>query len=367
MHICLAGAKSFPPRIGGIEVFTYEIGRRLAADGVKVTVVVPKMAGESRTDLIEGVSVQRVRALHNRFLLKVSMTPGLFGAAVKAKPDILHANDPPSGVVSMTKAEWSASVMTVHGIGVVASEWPTPFRQGGKALQTIAVKGVTRTVTTDMATASILKRHRDDILVIPPGVDLNAFGRSGYPKPASLSDDKVNVLFVGRLTKGKGADLFLGSFSHMDPKVLASIKFTIIGDGPLRGLANAVNLPKETVSWLGEIPHDKIAQYFAHADLVVIPSRSEGVPISMLEAMSANVPVVSTAVGGIAAYFDDRHLTRIESPKPENVARAVEAAINDRQTTQRKAAAARDVVVSTFSWDTIARKYLGLYEEVLRL
>ena len=361
MHICLVGAKSCPPEIGGIEVFAFEIGRRLVSNGAKVTVIVPRRDSLKETELVDGISVRRIRALNNRHVLKVSMMPEVLRVAARIEPDVFHANDPPSGVVSLMSSRWRSRVLTVHGMGVIPSEWSTPFRQGGLLLQRIAVKGATAVTTTDARTASMLSGLRKDVVVIPSGVDTRLFRKGAASRPNSLEVGRTNILYVGRLTMGKGFDMLIGSLDHLRPDILAEIRLTVIGDGPLARIVTAA----KSVNWIGEVLHKDIPPYLANADLLVIPSRSEGLPISMLEAMSSGLPVVSTMVGGIGTYFNDDHLTRIETLTPEGVARAIERAIDSRNLIESKAKTARELVESQFSWDRVADMYLRLYEKTL--
>ncbi len=365
MRICIAGAKSCPPEIGGIEVFAFEVGRRLVSQGTDVTVIVPRRGNKMRKEEIEGMTVRRVLAVNTRHALKVSMMPAELMVASGTRPDVFHANDPPSGVIARLSSRWKASVLTVHGLGVIPSEWSTPFRQAGLLLQRLAVRGATSVVTTDNKTALALGHYRPDIDVIPSGVDAKLFRRHGYTRPNRLEPDRINVLYVGRLTKGKGYDLLIDSLNHMRPDVLARIRLTVIGNGPLPAESMTTNTHPDVLNWIGEIPHKDIPPYFANADMLVVPSRSEGLPISILEAMSAELPVVSSTVGGIGTYFDERYLTKINSITPEGVAKAIENAVDNRAKIQMKAGAARELVESQFTWDRVTDLYLRLYEKSL--
>lgn len=365
MRICIVGPKSCPPEIGGIEVFAYEIGKRLAARGAEVTVVVPRGHGLANEQEIEGIRIVRVRAARNRFALKVSMIPDQIATAVRREPDVLHANDASSGVAALLRLRWRSSVLTVHGTGVSPHEWPPPFRQGAKLLQRLAVVGADAVTTTDEVTASLLRAYREEIRIIPPGVDTSLFSKGLHPKPDVFDNGKVNLLHVGRLAKVKGTDLLVDSVKLLPKEIRDALSLKVIGDGPLAPLVREAARSYPMVEWLGEVPHDRIAPYFAHADMFVMPSRSEGLPISMLEAMSCSVPVVGTVVGGIGTYFDDRHLTKIAAPTAEAVAASIEGAVRDRSGITRKSVEAKALVDARFSWDVIAEQYARLYDETV--
>lgn len=364
MHVCYLGPKSCPPKIGGIEVFVFEIGRRLASKGVEVTVLTAARADEVVAEQVEGMNVRRIRALDNRHTLKVSMIPGQLIAASRLKPDVLHANDPPSGVMALTRMGWSKVVFTVHGVGVSPSEWPSPIRQGGRLLQRIATRGADVLTVTDDVTATRLVKDREQVLVIPPGVDVHQFRVGAHPMPPGYDAEKINLLFAGRLTKVKGVDLLVEGVKLLPPEILGKLKITVIGDGPMAPLVHILAADLQNVTWFRYVPHSSIAPYFTNANLFIVPSRSEGLPISMLEAMSSGVPVISSLVGGIGSYFSDDHLTRIGSLTPKGIAEAIEFAVSNQPVVKRKARHACELVRSNFSWDRIAEEYLRIYQSI---
>lgn len=364
MHVCYAGPKSCPPEIGGIEVFVFEIGRRLASKGIKISVLVPGKKGSAKNDEVEGMRVRNVAAINNRYALKVSMMPQLLKAASRMKPDIFHANDAPSGVVGLARKHWKKTVFTVHGIGVGISEWPFPMRQGARLMQRIATRGADAVTTTDHFTAAWLRKDRDEIYVIPPGVDTQRFQAGAFPSPPCYDSEKTNLLFAGRLTRVKGVDLLVDALRLIPSEDLEKLNVTIIGEGPLAPLVREAARDLKNVHWLRSIPHADIPPYFTNADFFVMPSRSEGLPISMLEAMSSGVPVIGSVVGGISSYFDDNHLNVIGSLTPEGVAQAVLLSISNRSVAEQKARTACQLVRSNFSWDRIAERYLQVYQEL---
>jgi len=105
-------------------------------------------------------------------------------------------------------------------------------------------------------------------------------------------DDPL-VLFVGRLERVKGADLL--------PKIAAKVKFpaiwVIAGEGPLRSMLQKT-MPKGT-RFLGVCPPETLASWYRAVRMLVIPSRKEGIPNAMLEALASDRPVVAAQVGGI--------------------------------------------------------------------
>jgi L-malate glycosyltransferase len=106
-----------------------------------------------------------------------------------------------------------------------------------------------------------------------------------------LEDDAIMALSVGRLHSVKGFDILAASLKARSHG--RKVRFFLVGDGPER--LQLANRPEWT--WLG--PRDDADQLIAASDLLVSPSRSEGLPQTVLQAMRAGVPVLATQVGGI--------------------------------------------------------------------
>ncbi len=359
MHLCITGPKTSPPGIGGVEVFSWELARRVAAKELEVTVIAGRLKGQPSVETIGKVEIQRVWSLGNRYLTKLSNMPGVSRALERIGPDVVHANDATSGFVATMGARRQRALVTIHGVGFSASDWPPPFRQGIRFFQQRAVRRAAAVAVTDDATASVLRGLRKDLAIVPPGVDTDVFRRGMYRWPDKLPQGRVNVLYVGRLTRVKGFDLLLDSWARLGPAFRSRATLTVIGGGPMA----AMIARSESVNWLGELPHESLPPYFASADVLVQPSRSEGLPISVLEAMASGLPVVSTSVGGLGTVFGDV-VTAIDEHTPGGVARALEKAFDDQRETQRKSLVALERVRQGFSWDAVAQKYIEIYERL---
>ncbi len=360
MHVCITGPKTCPPEIGGVEVFCWEIAKRVASRGVHVTVVSGRAKRQSRLETIQHVDIARMWSIRSRPFLKLSNMPGINRMLSRAAPDVVHANDATSGFVATNGARRGRSVVTVHGVGYATSDWPPPFRQGIRFFQQRAIRRAAVVVTTDEVTAAAIRPVRHPVEIIPPGVDTDIFRRGFYPWPDRMPQGKFNLLYVGRLTSVKGFDLLVEALDRLPPAVKSDVVLTVIGDGPMSRLAQGV----KSINWLGEMPHQALPPYLAHADLLVLPSRSEGLPITMLEAMSAELPVVCSLVGGISARFGNQEVNIIESLTPLGIADAVARAASDMSASRKKASMAADIVRKEFSWDSIAQSYIQIYERL---
>jgi len=136
------------------------------------------------------------------------------------------------------------------------------------------------------------------LAVIPNAVDLQRFAR-----PREVEPGKLTVLFIGRLTRQKGVDVLLRAARELSGRIDA--RFVVVGDGPdrmqLQHLATEFGL--RNVEFTG--PSQRVPELLAEADVLVLPSRWEGMPNVVLEALAARCPVVGTDVVGTRDLIRD--------------------------------------------------------------
>jgi sugar transferase (PEP-CTERM/EpsH1 system associated) len=181
--------------------------------------------------------------------------------------------------------------------------------------------------------------------------------------PAEFAEEDTLVIgTVGRIQPVKDQVTLLKAFAELVQRY-PHLRLAVIGDGPLlndlRGFAEALGITKLT--WLpgaiGNIP-DAMRRF----DVFVLPSLSEGISNTVLEAMASGVPVVATAVGGNLELVEDGYCGRLFPPGDvTTLARLLAGYIADPLLRQAHAVAARRVAVERFSLDTMVRKYQEIY------
>jgi glycosyltransferase involved in cell wall biosynthesis len=143
-------------------------------------------------------------------------------------------------------------------------------------------------------TAQTIKK---EVEMIPNGVDIDIF------KPAfkKNENDRVKLLFVGRLSEQKRVDYLIEALKNLVGDGLTDVCCEIIGDGPLKkellNLTNQLNL-KKYVKFLGWINRDDLLVHYQDADIFVLPSSDEGMPNVLLEAMAIGLPIIASNISG---------------------------------------------------------------------
>jgi len=169
---------------------------------------------------------------------------------------------------------------------------------------------------------------------------------------------------VGRLSPEKGVDLFLDACAVLVRKG-PTFSVLLAGDGPERARleARCRRLGLEScVRFLGQVHNVDVV--YRSLDLLVLPSRSEGLPNTLLEAMQADVPVVATAVGAVPEVVGTSSAARLVAPgSAAALVEAIERAVT--QGDSPEAAVARREVVSSFSLGRRLEAHVQVYRELL--
>jgi glycosyltransferase involved in cell wall biosynthesis len=206
--------------------------------------------------------------------------------------------------------------------------------------------------------------------VIPNGVSFEAFSKEPMPqeKLALLQklgkeEGEVRLVTVSRLVAKNAVDDIIRALSRL-PR---NVKLLILGSGSARSalerLARELDV-SERVTFLGDVPYERVPLYLHVSDIFVRPSRTEGMGNVFVEAMAAGLPVIATQEGGIAEFLFDRKKNpgrpatgwAVEKDSPEQIANTVMEILKGPEEAKRVVAQARALVQEKYEWDDIARK-----------
>ena len=204
------------------------------------------------------------------------------------------------------------------------------------------------------------------IAVVTNGVDTTRFqpaDRAAARAALGLAADAAILLVPARLEPRKDQVVLLAALSSLREAVPGA-QVLFAGGGPLAtvlpALAAATGLG-QAVRFLGL--RDDIPSLMAAADVVVLPSRMEGLPLAVLEAMACARPVVATAVGGVAEAVADGETGRlVPAGDPAALAAALAALLNDPDLAHAMGQQARQVALARFRIEAATERLMGLYD-----
>ena len=209
---------------------------------------------------------------------------------------------------------------------------------------------------------------RERVLVQHNGVDGARFqirSRAEARKSVGIEHDRPVIGYVGNIRPVKGSDVLIESMDHLAKQLgNADAELWIVGSGEIeaqvRARTTALGLDSR-VRFLGRQPHEAIPRWMSAVDVFCLPSRNEGCPNVILEALASGKPVVASRVGGIPELLtdgDNGYLVPAEDPAAlaEALAKALERTWDPE---------ALRATVMFLSWDAVALTYQKLLGEVL--
>lgn len=231
------------------------------------------------------------------------------------KPDIVHTHASKAGALGRRAANSLGIPVVLHTFhGHVFHSYFGTFktkiyksierRLASKSSGIIAISEIQKKELSQLHNIC----EESKIKVIPLGFDLSRFNaaknefRESTRVEFEIQENEVAVAIVGRLVPVKNHLLFINALGNLIKDLTVPVKVFIVGDGSERSnIEEAVqSLPKspllkiELTSWIQDI-----AKFNAGMDLICLTSNNEGTPVSLIEAQAANIPVITTDVGGV--------------------------------------------------------------------
>ncbi len=236
------------------------------------------------------------------------------------------------------------------------------------------IKGaaVIQVISEYLGTWPALRGYKGEVVMVRNGANPKNFTQfysdeelEAVKKDLGKKDGEVYLFIAARMVYQKAMDDIIKSLTLLP----ANVKFVIAGQGTdeemLRDLTKELEL-EDRVIFLGGLTRDEVPKYRNHivSDIVVHPSRSEGLGISVLSSMAARLPVVATQVGGFKDFiYDEKRnpdkLTTawvVDPDSPEQIAQAVKDILDHPEKAAEVTKNARDRIDSEFNWDLVAKK-----------
>lgn len=283
---------------GGGQKFVMDLAKGLNKEKFQVRVLVYYKKSNSIFDkFAEDNGIDTVY-LNKQIGFKLSFIREVKKEVKKFKPDIIHTHLDSMLYLLTSYKRKQVKLHTVHTL----AEKEARGIQGVVRFIAYKIRGVIPVGISDTAAESIVNTHhikRCKVPVVYNGVDC---ARYDIPR---VSSDKMRLISVGTIYSVKNFTFLVDCFAEVC-KELDNVHLTIVGDGVMRGQIEeqikALGI-EDKVRITGVV--SDVENYLADADIYVASSIFEGLPISMLEAMSAGLPVISTRVGGVPDIIKD--------------------------------------------------------------
>ena len=371
LRIAMFGHKRIPSREGGVEIVVEELSSRMAQLGHQVTCYnrgghhVGGAAFDAKAgDCCRGVRLKTVPTLDKKGLAAVTSSFFAAFAAAFSSADVVHIHaEGPAFMCWLPRLTGKRVVVTVHGLDWQREKWKGGFgakyiRLGEKAAVRFAHRIV---VLSRNVQQYFLDTYGVQTVWIPNGVT-----RPEKQPPVEISrqfglDEEEYILFLGRLVPEKGVHDLIGAFRSLD----TDKKLVIAGGGSdtdeyvrrLRELAAG----DERILFTGFVQGRLLEELYSNAYCYVLPSSVEGMPLSLLEAMSYGSCCLVSDIPECAEVVEDHALT-FPAGDVSALTQRLRLLIGDPAQAAAYRADAQRFVCGKYDWDDVTKKTLELYQ-----
>lgn len=356
----------FPPKwFAGTEIATYNIATHLAESKHEVHVVTSSDSGildfyEENGFCVHRATLPRVKVL-GMFLFAL----GSLKLIIKIRPEIVHAQNIMMGITGYL----SKKVLKIpYVVWCQGSDVYLPWflkKQISKIIlkNADAIMVLSQNMKNEIRT---LCECENKLIILPNGVNIEDF----RPHPRNYNSKmKKNLIFVGTLRPIKGVRYLIEAFKIISNK-RHDVQLNIVGDGEERDILERLTVSyglAESVNFIGGVSSNKIPEYLADADIFVLPSLSEGMPLVILEAMASGLPIIATGVGGLPDILQNGDNGFLVQPRSPGLIAEKILYLLENENVMREIAENNVTKVQQFSWRSVVERLERHYSHILSL
>lgn len=371
LKILMLGHKRIPSREGGIEVVVEELSTRMAALGYDVTCYNRKgdhVSGKefSTKPLREykGVKLKTVFTINKRGI--AAMSSSVVGAVCAAfgNYDVVHFHaEGPCVLLWLPRLMGKRCIVTVHGLDHQSLKWGKLASWYIRLGEKTAVRWANEIIVLSKGIQDyFLKERKRRTILIPNGVTFPA----GAGQKAVLIKEKYGldkddyVLFLGRIVPGKGLECLINAYKKVDTEK----KLVIAG-----GSSDTDEYMKEIqrlaasdsrILFTGFVQGQMMDELYSNAYVYTLPSLHEGMPLSLLEAMSyGNCCLVSDIAECVDVVEDKAVICKVNDE--EDLWEKLQMLIQDEGLVQQYKSGAANYICKKYNWDDVVQQTLKIY------
>ena len=370
LKVAMIGHKRIPSREGGVEIVVEELSTRMIDLGHQVTCynrkgkhVMDKNIEENHLNEYKGVHIKPVFTIDKRGLSAMSAS---FFASIKAafsKADVVHFHaEGPCATLWIPKLFGKRCIATIHGLDHQRAKW-------GKLASTYIMMGEKCAV-----------KHADEIIVLSKGVQeyfKETYGRktvfipNGVNKPKivepNLIQQKFNlnkddyILYLGRIVPEKGIHYLIEAFNQ-----IKTVKKLVIAGGSsdtdeyfekLKEMAKN----NKNIIFTGFVQGQILDELYSNAYIYCLPSDLEGMPLSLLEAMSYGNCCLVSDIEECTSVIEDKGIS-FKKGNVQDLQNKLDNLLKDKETVEKLSRESSDYICQKYSWDTVTQKTVELYK-----
>jgi len=371
-------APFFPPHVGGIEHYVADLSERLVGAGHEVTVYTSNVPKSKKYEVVNGVKIHRFNSCFSIF--NNHFVPSYLTELIKKNDfDIIHAHGylhfSTNVVGLLKKIKGYRMVLTIHGSSVGYSGWKGIIEKTyNKTFGVLTLNSADKIIALTPDEAAILEKLGADskkIAIIPPGIDLSRTSLQNgddFRREYGLKDKNI-ILFVGGFIQRKGIHYLIEAMKNVETDSIVLIAGGEIKGHPrvkeaLEKQVEELGL-REKVIFLGNLGRKEVEKAYNSADIFVLPSIAEGLPLVILEAMAHKKCVIATNIPGNSHVIrDGQNGLLFEKGNTKQLAELIDYLLKNQEIREELAKTARKDIEKKYSSEIILNQVLDLYEGI---
>lgn len=372
MNIAMFGHKRVPSREGGVEIVVEELAVRMAQLGHNVICYNRRghHISDSSYDVKEvnnynGVTIKSVLTIDKKGLAAVTSS---FFAALRcafSKVDVVHIHaEGPAFMTPLLKLFSKRVVVTVHGLDWQRDKWSEGFASKYiKCGEKMAVRYADEIIVLSKRVQQYFKdTYNRDTVYIPNGVNApDTLKAQLITENFSLSKDSY-ILFLGRLVPEKGVHHLIEAFKDVNTdKKLVIVGGTSDTDDYVAELGRLAQ-NDDRIIFTGFQQGEMLTELYSNAYIYALPSLLEGMPLSLLEAMSYSNCCVVSDIAECKEVVEDKAVV-VKAGDVGSLFQALQKLCDDESLVKDYKDNARDYILSKYNWDAVVEKTLALYKK----
>ncbi len=358
--------------VGGPAVIVAELMRGLDKSAFE-QILVTGFCDENEADYLDTVAkdikATRIAGLGRSVSLIADLKAffGLVSLIRKYKPDVIHTHTAKAGVLgrlaSLLAGRGAVRVHTFHGhlLHGYFNGFTTKIViliEKILAARTSVLIAIGSKVRDDLIAAGI--GSEDKYRVFFPGLPTpKLFAKAATQSALGISSQTLYITFVGRLTQIKRPDRLLDVAKECKERGL-DVRFLVAGEGELFESSKERSLKEQlNITFFGW--RSDIDQIFAASDIAILTSDNEGIPLTLIQAAQASLPIVATNVGSISDIVINESTGYLTPTNPADMADAIEKLVRDPQLRKMMGEAGKARAGQYFSLDRMLKDHFDLY------
>lgn len=372
LNIAMFGHKRVPSREGGVEIVVEELAVRLAQLGHNVTLYNRKGKHVSDSNLpqtkitdYKDVRIKSVLTIDKKGLAAVTSS---FFAALRcafSKADVVHIHaEGPAFMTPLLKLFRKRVVVTVHGLDWQREKWSKGFASKYIKLgEKMAVKYADEIIVLSGRVKEYFKdTYNRDTVYISNGVNAPNILDVQIIKDEFKVDKDSYILFLGRLVPEKGVHHLIEAFKNVKTdKKLIIAGGTSDTDDYVETLTESAKGDNRIV-FAGFRQGQVLQELFSNAYVYVLPSLLEGMPLSLLEAMSYKNCCLVSDIAECTEVVGDKAVA-VKAGDVVKLTKALQNLCDNEETVKEYKENAQEYILNKFNWDDVTQKTLALYKK----